>query len=319
MDLDDAARQLYSLPPQEFTAERDRLAREARGEDRALAERIHALRRPSLAAWALNQFARERVDELAALLDLGEQLRAAQESLDAGELRALAAHRRDVVSAILGEIRRLANDRGHPLSDQVVGEVGQTLDAALAGAGAADEVRAGQLTAALHHVGFGAAVQAGEPPEAAPGGAAAMPAGGRRAAEGRGGGGGSGDRSGRRNGEASRSETGAERAGERQRARRKAAEQQRDEAGAELARRRSELDRASGDAERADAEDERARQEVEEIEEHLDTARRAAAEAGRRRRDAHATLRSAEQHAAAAAERLERAARAIEELGPPAP
>ena len=61
-----AATQLYAGLPAEFVASRTALVKEAR--DREAARRIGALRRPSVAAWALNQLAHQRapvIDELA--------------------------------------------------------------------------------------------------------------------------------------------------------------------------------------------------------------------------------------------------------------
>jgi hypothetical protein len=299
MDLDAAADRLYGLPPGEFTAERDRLAREVRGADRRLADQIHELRRPNLAAWAVNLFARRQRNELDALLELGAQLRAAQDSLDAGELRALSRQRRDVVSAVLGEIRRLARDEGQPLSDQVVAEVGQTLDAALADAGAADDVRRGRLTGPLVHVGFGAEPGSGGTARADRRDAGA-PAPSRRPA-------GRPDRAPAHDGAAAQERAAAEAA-----ARLRDAEQARREAEEDLARRRDELEAARAAAEQARDEEERDRHEVESLESRLDAARDAAVAAGRARRGAEATLRHAEQRAEAAAGHLEQAAQALE-------
>jgi len=51
---------LYGLPLERFTPERDALAKElAAGGDRAGAARVKALRKPVVAAWAVNALARE--------------------------------------------------------------------------------------------------------------------------------------------------------------------------------------------------------------------------------------------------------------------
>ncbi|MST31346.1 hypothetical protein GHK86_01190, partial [Acidimicrobiaceae bacterium USS-CC1] len=72
MDLAAVADELYGVDPSAFTTTRDARAREARAAgDRELAEAIKALRRPSLAAWALDLLARERREEVDRLLDLG--------------------------------------------------------------------------------------------------------------------------------------------------------------------------------------------------------------------------------------------------------
>ena len=63
----EAAQDLYALAPGDFTGERDRLVREARDAgDRELAATLKGLRRPVLAAWAVNLLVREESDLVAA-------------------------------------------------------------------------------------------------------------------------------------------------------------------------------------------------------------------------------------------------------------
>src|SRR3954453_1910413 len=80
----DEADELYGLPDDEFTAARDALAKRLRGEKRREdADAVKALRRPSVAAGAINRAVREHgADEL---LAAGEALRAAHERLLSGE------------------------------------------------------------------------------------------------------------------------------------------------------------------------------------------------------------------------------------------
>ena len=60
-DIDRVAAELYALPPEEFTAARDALARQARASGQAaLANEIRALRKPTQGAWVVNPLARER-------------------------------------------------------------------------------------------------------------------------------------------------------------------------------------------------------------------------------------------------------------------
>jgi hypothetical protein len=52
---------LYALPPGEFTRARDERAKGLRKEGRRdEADEVKALRKPTVAAWALNQLARQR-------------------------------------------------------------------------------------------------------------------------------------------------------------------------------------------------------------------------------------------------------------------
>jgi len=75
----EAARELYALPPEEFTAARDRLAGELKESGKAdEAAAIKKLRKPSVVAWAVNAAARARPEEVEALREAGQALRRAQ-------------------------------------------------------------------------------------------------------------------------------------------------------------------------------------------------------------------------------------------------
>jgi hypothetical protein len=177
MDLGGVADELYGLPPGAFIAARDERATALREDDRALADAVKTLRRPSPAAAAVNLLVRDR--DLDDLLALGERLRAAQESADRQGITALARERRDLLrtlSARAGELAEAA--AGRALSAAVLDEVAETLQAAMADPGAAAAVRSGRLLRALESVGF-------EPVDldgavAAPEGGATAPRRGRR-------------------------------------------------------------------------------------------------------------------------------------------
>ncbi|APE33108.1 hypothetical protein BOX37_03030 [Nocardia mangyaensis] len=158
MTLDDVAGELYGLDPGVFVATRTERAAAARAEgDRALAEAITALRKPTVAAWTVNLLARHAPTEIAALLDLGAALRSAQRQLSGDKLRALGNQRQQVVNAMTKRAGELAAEHDRPASEQVLREVGQTLTAALADPEVADRVRAGVLPTALTYDGFGPA------------------------------------------------------------------------------------------------------------------------------------------------------------------
>ncbi|MFI6870403.1 hypothetical protein [Nocardia sp. NPDC050406] len=158
MTLEEVAGELYGLAPAEFVAARDERVRRARDEgDRPLATAIGKLRRPTVAAWAVNLLAREASDEVGALLALGDAMRDAQRRLSGDTLRTLTTQRQQVVNALSRKSGELAAAQGHPLSEAVLREVGQTLHAALADPEVADQVRTGTLTAATSYEGFGPA------------------------------------------------------------------------------------------------------------------------------------------------------------------
>src|SRR5262245_11952272 len=78
--------ELYGLPLEEFTAERDRRAKALRAEgERDAAAVVAALRKPTLAAWTVNQLVRSRRDDLDALLEAGNDLLEAQHRADGAE------------------------------------------------------------------------------------------------------------------------------------------------------------------------------------------------------------------------------------------
>lgn len=152
-ELDEAATELYSLRPDEFTAARNERAKGAADDDRELAARIRELRRPAPAAWLVNQLVRHRHDEVEAILELGAEAREAQGRFDAAELAELGRQRRRLVSALAREAGALADELDSPVRTPVLDEVAQTLQAAMADAAAADAVRTGRLVRALEAVG----------------------------------------------------------------------------------------------------------------------------------------------------------------------
>src|SRR5262249_6206678 len=142
-DLASAAKELYALPPGDFTAARDERAAQARAAgDRDLARAIGGLRRPVVSAWLVNQLARAAGDQVAELVALGESLRQAQQDLARERVRELAA-------------KRLAAQDGRPVGLEVEREVEATLQAALADADAAAAVQAGCLASPLSYAGLG--------------------------------------------------------------------------------------------------------------------------------------------------------------------
>ena len=76
---------VYLGPLEEFTAARNDLAKELRNDgEEAAADWVKGLPKPSRAAWLVNQLSVRKADEVAELLELGRELRAAQEEMLAG-------------------------------------------------------------------------------------------------------------------------------------------------------------------------------------------------------------------------------------------
>jgi hypothetical protein len=162
VDLATAAHRLYEVRPEEFMAARGRLTAEARAAgDAGLAGRIGRLRRPTVSAWAVNRLSRVAGDELAELLELGAELRAAWSS--GGSIGELEQRRGEVVASLLRAAERLAADAGRPLREAALREVEDTLQAAAVDPDVAGEVRAGTLDRPRSHTGFEPAAFAARP------------------------------------------------------------------------------------------------------------------------------------------------------------
>jgi hypothetical protein len=156
MDLQEVVDELYGLDASEFVATRDARARAARqAGDRALADQAKALKRPAAAAWVVNVLVRQRPEEIDRLVRFGELFRDAQANLAGDELRRLGRQRHQVLGALGQEARRLAEERGQPVSPAVQRDVESTLDAAVTDPGAADAVRSGRLLRPVRHAGMG--------------------------------------------------------------------------------------------------------------------------------------------------------------------
>ena len=148
-DLD----RLYEVPPQEFTAERARLAAAAkkRGDD-AAAKRISAANKPTTAAWIINRLALRHTDTRQRLTDLGKRLRAAHEAMDGGRIRDLSAEQHKLIDALAREALQAA-DVTQP-SATVREDLTSTLQAAIADPGISE--RLGRRTRPEQWSGFGA-------------------------------------------------------------------------------------------------------------------------------------------------------------------
>src|SRR3982750_4498924 len=104
------ADRLYAEPLADFTAARDAEAKAVAKEDKDLAARVKALKKPSVAAWAINLLVRREGDQIEQVLDLGESLRAAAESMSGDDLRALTRQRLQLTNALATTSRDLARE-----------------------------------------------------------------------------------------------------------------------------------------------------------------------------------------------------------------
>lgn len=145
-------RELYAGPLAEFVARRTVLVRRVRASgDRDEAGAVAALRKPTTAADAINRVVQAGHPAVAELMRLGGRLRQAQSALDARALATLRAPR----DAVIGTWVEAAQQLSGPHTPAVQAEIGGTVIAALADAGAAEVVCSGVLTRTLSYSGFG--------------------------------------------------------------------------------------------------------------------------------------------------------------------
>ena len=147
VDLDQRLDDLFAGPPDGFVAAREALVKDLKREGRTDdAATVHALRRPTVAVAGINQMARARPDQLAALVAAGADLESRQHSGPDGrdELRAASRRRR----ALLDELTEVAATlSGRPESTRAT--IAATLDAASLDAALQDDLGRGRLTAEL--------------------------------------------------------------------------------------------------------------------------------------------------------------------------
>jgi hypothetical protein len=156
VDIHTIGDELYGLLPGEFTQARNAQIRTARNAgNRELAEALAQLRRPTAGAWLANQLARERKEQLGALLDLGKSMRKAQEVGDGPELRRLSRLRHQMMTALVSEAKVLARTRNQSIGENTGHELEHTLEAGVANAEAAEHLRSGRLSNGLTYSGFG--------------------------------------------------------------------------------------------------------------------------------------------------------------------
>jgi len=153
-----APEDLYGLPLEEFTPARDALAKELKSDGRKEeAAEVKALRKPTVAAWALNRASREHPDAVAALRAAGADLRQAQtEALsgDAGRLRAAGRAVADEVDRVAGLAADALQAAGRPASAAQQEKIVATLRTAAVDDDAGDVLARGVLVDDLESTGF---------------------------------------------------------------------------------------------------------------------------------------------------------------------
>ena len=153
-----APEDLYGLPLEEFTPARDALAKELKAAGRKdEAAEVKSLRKPSVAAWALNLAARQHPDAVESLRAAGAELREAQEEAMSGDASGLrdagrgVAAEVDRVVALAADVLRAA---GRPASAVQQEKIVATLRTAAVDDEAGDALARGVLVDELESTGF---------------------------------------------------------------------------------------------------------------------------------------------------------------------
>jgi hypothetical protein len=133
--LEEATDQLYGSSLDAFVSERARLVKELRAADlREDAATLARSRKPSVAAWVLNQLARRERRDVDLLLDAGHRLREAQAGALSGQDREAFERAQktqsDALRRLTGAAGRLLRDERSGAAASVLGQVEEALRAA---------------------------------------------------------------------------------------------------------------------------------------------------------------------------------------------
>ncbi len=148
-NLDAELDALYGAPMAAFTAARNELAKRLASEGlKDDAVRVKALKKPSAAAWAVNQLALGKGGALGALFAAAARMR------KPADLKEALRERREALTAAARAAESALAASGHAANPDVKRRISATLEALAAHAGRADAPRAGRLTEDLQAPGF---------------------------------------------------------------------------------------------------------------------------------------------------------------------
>jgi hypothetical protein len=175
IDLESDLNAVFMAPLAEFVSVRNALAKRLKDAGRAAdAERVKALSKPPITAWAVNQLYWKHRDAFDRLLTAGERLGQAHTSLLAGkasDLRGLMAARNEAISVLSQLASSLLHDAGHSPTPDALRRITTSLEALSAQSSAPDAPHPGRLTEDVGPLGFdslAALAPAGGPARAAP-------------------------------------------------------------------------------------------------------------------------------------------------------
>lgn len=158
MTADDRIDGLYEGSASDFVKRRDALAKELKAAGDAAAPEAAALRKPTAAAWALNQGVRSDPAAAKSLAKAGQALAKAQTSVLEGKqgardrLRKAKDDEQAAIERIVSAAAEAAEERLSPAS---LDKIRETLAAAAGDPGVAAEVAAGRVVADHRAIGIG--------------------------------------------------------------------------------------------------------------------------------------------------------------------
>ena len=156
-NFDEDIDRLFKLPLAEFTAVRNTLAKRLKKAGRADdAERVKALAKPPLSAWAVNQLYWRHRETFDALIAAGKQLRSAhalQLTNKPADTLGPSAARREALASLLHLADLLLREAGHSPTPETMRRITTTLEA-LSSAEPKTGMPAGRLTQDVSSLGF---------------------------------------------------------------------------------------------------------------------------------------------------------------------
>ena len=161
---------LYALPLDEFTRERDELAKRLRKDgEREAADAVKALKKPSVAAWAVNQVRRDRPEDVRRLIEVTEELHRVYAGLSSAgareRLEEAADMQRDLIRSLVRCASQLLEAGGHNASEANLTKVADTLRAAALGEDLRAQVSAGTVVKEQRAAGLGPLASLPAPPK----------------------------------------------------------------------------------------------------------------------------------------------------------
>ena len=156
-----SAEDLYGLPLEQFTPERNGLVKRLKGDgEKDEAARVAKLRKPSTAAWAVNQLVRTQKRTIAELFKAGDQMIDAQAKALAKQgspdvLKQAVQVQRAATEKLLEAAAGLLSSTGHELPAATQEQISETLRAAAVDPDSREQVKLGCLTKELQVTGLG--------------------------------------------------------------------------------------------------------------------------------------------------------------------